>query len=206
MTRAASQAARARHGGEQPGPFNLIAGHLALDFVNTVANRLDPAQLRECLTSSDDLSRWLQQAGIALSGKLRASDVRAAQRIREQLHALFVAIARGQAVDAAALRGINTALRKVRSRQELVVKRGRIQMGWSKSATALQRALLPVLSCAVELLQADLAGRIRECEGAGCGWLFLDRSRGQPRRWCDMRDCGNRAKARRHYHKDRQQV
>jgi predicted RNA-binding Zn ribbon-like protein len=204
MTRPSSQEPRARQGGEPPKPFNLIAGHLALDFVNTVANRLDPAQLRECLTSSDDLSRWLHQAGIATHGKLGPADVRAAQRIREQLHAVFVAIARREALDGTALRSINTALRKARSRQELVVKHGRVQMGWSRTATALQRALLPVLSSAVELLQSDLAGRIRECEGSGCGWLFLDRSRGQPRRWCDMRDCGNRAKARRHYHKGRQ--
>ena len=42
--------------------------------------------------------------------------------------------------------------------------------------------------------------RIRECPGQGtCGWLFLDLSKNASRRWCDMRVCGNRAKARRHY-------
>ena len=42
---------------------------------------------------------------------------------------------------------------------------------------------------------------IRQCEDDACGWLFVDRSRGGRRRWCSMADCGNRAKARRHYTK-----
>jgi predicted RNA-binding Zn ribbon-like protein len=37
------------------------------------------------------------------------------------------------------------------------------------------------------------------CGGGLCGWLFLDESRGKRRRWCDMKDCGNREKARRYY-------
>jgi predicted RNA-binding Zn ribbon-like protein len=41
---------------------------------------------------------------------------------------------------------------------------------------------------------------IEQCEGDVCGWLFLDRSPAGRRRWCSMRDCGNRAKARRHYY------
>ena len=43
--------------------------------------------------------------------------------------------------------------------------------------------------------------RVRQCpiESGGCGWLFLDTSRSGNRRWCDMRTCGNRAKARAHY-------
>jgi len=29
----------------------------------------------------------------------------------------------------------------------------------------------------------------------------VDESRNGSRRWCSMKDCGNRAKARRHYHR-----
>jgi predicted RNA-binding Zn ribbon-like protein len=44
------------------------------------------------------------------------------------------------------------------------------------------------------------AERVRQCaDEQGCGWLFLDQSRLNNRRWCSMGDCGNRAKARRHY-------
>jgi len=40
--------------------------------------------------------------------------------------------------------------------------------------------------------------RVKECDSDTCDWLFLDRSRNRSRRWCDMSDCGNRAKARRY--------
>ena len=40
---------------------------------------------------------------------------------------------------------------------------------------------------------------MKQCaDDRGCGWLFLDTSRNQSRRWCSMKSCGNRAKVRRH--------
>ena len=64
---------------------------------------------------------------------------------------------------------------------------------------ALDRPLWPVLRSAAALLTSDDIARIRECAAERCAWLFIDHSRNRSRRWCDMRDCGNRAKARRHY-------
>jgi CGNR zinc finger len=46
---------------------------------------------------------------------------------------------------------------------------------------------------------------LRRCHGPGCGWLFLDRTRSHTRRWCSSSDCGNRARARRHYARHRDQ-
>ncbi|HXY97447.1 MAG TPA: CGNR zinc finger domain-containing protein [Steroidobacteraceae bacterium] len=39
--------------------------------------------------------------------------------------------------------------------------------------------------------------RVRACDADSCRWLFLDTSRNHTRRWCDMKVCGNRMKARR---------
>lgn len=36
--------------------------------------------------------------------------------------------------------------------------------------------------------------RVKACRGEDCRWVFQDRSRNCSRRWCDMTDCGNRAK------------
>ena len=57
--------------------------------------------------------------------------------------------------------------------------------------------------------QAFIAERLRElvvlvtdprglrlCEADSCRWLFLDDTRNQRRRWCDMATCGSRAKMR----------
>jgi predicted RNA-binding Zn ribbon-like protein len=52
------------------------------------------------------------------------------------------------------------------------------------------------------LERADLT-RLRECQDDDCGWLFLDRSKNGSRRWCSSADCGNRARAKRHYERVR---
>jgi len=36
--------------------------------------------------------------------------------------------------------------------------------------------------------------RLKACRGEDCRWVFLDGSRNTSRRWCDMANCGNRAK------------
>ena len=40
--------------------------------------------------------------------------------------------------------------------------------------------------------------RVRACGNRRCGWLFVDRSAGGRRRWCDPKACGNRMKVRRY--------
>jgi predicted RNA-binding Zn ribbon-like protein len=70
---------------------------------------------------------------------------------------------------------------------------------------AAPELLLGVLAQATAaLLTSPELSRLRLCEGAGCGWLFLDLSPNRSRRWCAMASCGNRAKARRHYARRRQ--
>ena len=49
------------------------------------------------------------------------------------------------------------------------------------------------------LLEREDAARLRQCQDGACGWLFLDRTKNASRVWCSSGDCGNRARARRHY-------
>ena len=46
------------------------------------------------------------------------------------------------------------------------------------------------------LLSPDMAS-VRTCAADTCRWLFLDTSKNHTRRWCNMKVCGNRMKARR---------
>lgn len=59
--------------------------------------------------------------------------------------------------------------------------------------------LWPIAGSAADLLRSDLLDRVKECSSETCSWMFIDESRNRSRRWCDMADCGNRAKARRFY-------
>ena len=67
--------------------------------------------------------------------------------------------------------------------------------------------LRPVALDAAELLEHEVSsGRVGVCEErevGRCAWLFLDTSRNHSRRYCSMKDCGNRAKQRRHYRRNR---
>ena len=57
----------------------------------------------------------------------------------------------------------------------------------------------PIIKSAADLLVSPELKRVKQCADDFCGWLFMDKSRNNSRRWCSMKDCGNRAKAHRHY-------
>ena len=69
--------------------------------------------------------------------------------------------------------------------------------------THLDTVLWPIAKSAADLLTSDRLACVRECAAQNCGWLFMDNSPNQRRRWCNMKICGNRAKARRHYERNR---
>ena len=53
-------------------------------------------------------------------------------------------------------------------------------------------------------LQEEMPGRLRPCANDECHLFLLDRSRPNTARWCSMKACGNRLKARRHYRRTQQ--
>lgn len=52
-------------------------------------------------------------------------------------------------------------------------------------------------------LESNQAHRLKACPNPGCRWLFFDETKGNTRRWCNDRLCGNRDKVRRHRAKHR---
>lgn len=68
----------------------------------------------------------------------------------------------------------------------------------------------PERRLAVELVLAwadvkeRMPGRLRPCENRECRLFLLDRSRANTARWCSMKTCGNRLKARRHQARTRE--
>lgn len=80
------------------------------------------------------------------------------------------------------------------------------------SATGIEWQLEapPERRLAVELVLAwadvkeHMPGRLRPCGNPECRLFLLDRSRANTARWCSMKTCGNRLKARRHQARARQ--
>lgn len=185
--------------------FQFIAGNLALDLVNTVAYRADPAKSQDRLPRAEDVRRWAAQAQLpgwpdAVSGPgMGGAAVRHIHQVREQLFAVFHALAQGDPIPADALARVGTTLQECAARRRLTTDGDTVHWTWRANARSTDPLLHPVLTAAVELLASDARGAIRQCEGSGCGWLFVDRSNARRRRWCSMADCGNRNKARNFY-------
>lgn len=192
--------------------FELTGGHLCLDLVNTLDERRNDVP-RELLNSFVDLVAWGLQAGAvdesAAQALRRTAQARPraaalalhrARLLREALYAIFSAAAGLRVLPAQAVDQLNTALVPALAARRLELIAGR--PGWvfvEQNPPNLDRVLWPAILSAAELLTSADLFRVCECAGERCAWLFLDRSKNQSRRWCDMTVCGNRAKARRHF-------
>ncbi|HSM96370.1 MAG TPA: ABATE domain-containing protein [Rhizomicrobium sp.] len=185
------------------------AGALSLDFVNTLGGDRAGAT-NEKLGQYGDLLDWLAHAGalprtriarleaLAKAGPDAADRLmRRARAFREALFAVFDAVRRHKAPAPAALEIVNGEIARANSHARLVRGGHHLRWDWDDE-NALDTPLWPIAREAGELLTSDKLGRLAECSGDTCGWLFLDLTKNHSRRWCDMKGCGNRAKVRRY--------
>lgn len=193
------------------GTYDLDAGNLALDFTNTLSNRLrqDP---HDWLHSYANLVAWGELIGILsnkvsgllLKGAAEAPDqanraLASALDLRETTYRVFSATVAGRPPRPVDIETLNAFLSQALVHSRIVPEDGAFVWDWNAGEKALDRIIWPVIRSAADLLASDQLGRVGECQGDGCGWLFLDMSRNRSRRWCSMEECGNREKARRHY-------
>lgn len=202
-------------------PFRYIGGRPCLDFIDTVSGRLpNPRAGRrdyvdlieiERLVEFSDLLIWAKDAGLfgkselaaleAEAGKAPAAATRVLNRaraLREAMYRVFKSAIEGWPADTDDLGLLNRELGIVRSQERLVSSGKGFAWSWDAADEAgLDRVLYPILRSAAELLTSADLDRVAQCGGEDCHWLFLDASRNRSRRWCQMAECGNRAKVRR---------
>jgi predicted RNA-binding Zn ribbon-like protein len=196
--------------------FEISGGDEALDFANTISRRAAPEDCRDRLTHYGRLVCWGVQAELITvkeGERLRVeagerpraavAALRRAAAVREAIFSLFVAIARGERAPAGALDTLNAALPEAMAALRVGPERGGFSWRFAHEPTDLAPMLAPVVRAAADLLTSADRARVRECQSDTCFWLFLDGSKNGTRRWCDMKVCGNRAKARRHYQREK---
>jgi predicted RNA-binding Zn ribbon-like protein len=191
------------------GNLHLIAGNMALDFANTV-DWHDTDTPREFLVDYGALLDWCVQAGlldrrradeVAATAAKHPGQTRAAlQRgleLRGAIFRMFRRLSRGQPAEARDLVRLNRVLAAPRHR--CIVTRDGTAFAFQPADDGTRRDFMlgPLAWSAAALLTSPHLDRLKMCEAAGCGWLFLDMSRKLNRRWCSMEDCGNREKRRR---------
>jgi predicted RNA-binding Zn ribbon-like protein len=195
--------------------LDLLGGRTSLDFANTADWHASDEPV-EYLTSYAALVAWGQQVGILTDPQVQDLLDEAGRRpseadsihqravaLREAIYRIFAAISAGFPAEEEDLALFNAELSHTLARSRVVPAGEGYAWGWRGEEVALDRVLWPVVRDAADLLTSEDLARVGQCADDRCGWLFLDTSRNQSRRWCSMADCGNRAKARRHYQRSR---
>jgi predicted RNA-binding Zn ribbon-like protein len=197
--------------------FKFKGGVPCLDFVNTLAWRLTVRPV-EYLLSYEDLLDWGRQADLLAPDEAEvlfgwaATDPEEARgmlaravALREAIHRVLAHAIAGEPQDEGDLSKLNRELSGALSRLRVAPAAGGAYVwSWDRrdrddgDKLPLDRPLWPVARSAAKLLTSPTLDRVKVCEGEGCGWLYLDKSRNASRRWCDSRDCGNRERVRKH--------
>jgi len=201
--------------GTNAGTLGLLGRRLSLDFANTADWHASDHPV-ESLTSYSDLVAWSQHVGILTDHRAQRLLKEAARRLvdatavleraialREAIYRIFSAISHGHPPQAADLATFNAELSGALAQSQIVSTAEGFTWDWAGAEDALDGILWPLLHDAAGLLTSEELDRVGQCADDRCGWLFLDTSRNRSRRWCSMEDCGNRAKARRHYERKR---
>ncbi|HEY0304161.1 MAG TPA: ABATE domain-containing protein [Longimicrobiales bacterium] len=195
--------------------FEMVGGRTCLDFANTASQRRN-GPFKERLESYEDLLAWaiaaeqLTEAEAADLRRLAVASPAEAEAVlergralREAIYRVFTKRSTGEALPPEDLKLISTEYGRAAVNRVLTPSTvGVCSFEW-QTHESLDRPLWPVAVSATNLVASEDATRVKECATDNCNWLFLDASKNRSRRWCEMKECGNRAKARRQYHKSK---
>jgi predicted RNA-binding Zn ribbon-like protein len=192
----------------QERAFELIAGDPALDLVNTLDWRFRASGAEELLTGYGALVGFCEQSQVLTAKQARSlrreaagsageRALRSARELREAAAEFLYATLEERKPAATAIAALERFFKDLRKQQRLRGDASGLRWDWPDGEIAAE---LPVAALALHieaLLTGDRLQALRECGDPACRWLFLDTSKNHTRRWCDMKVCGNRMKARR---------
>ncbi len=195
--------------------LTLVAGGLALDFANTASGRGGERHL-DHLHDGADVITWAQHAGlleeeaaarlkdkITTGDTLFASFLADAVSLREAVHRIAAAVAKRQTPDPGDLSFLSARCATALSKATLEMGAEGARWRWPSDEPIPETVLGPIALSAVGLLRESDPRRIKQCPGERCGWVFFDMTKNGSRRWCEMKVCGNRAKAKTHYRRQK---
>lgn len=194
-----------------PSSFAFLADHLGLDFANTVHWHASDHPL-DTLTDYEALVHWSREAGILDDGRFSALVEKATQSpdkarkvharsvaLREAVYRICTAVIHAQTPPEPDVSALNDELAHWEANARIVPTSDGFTWDYDVDPFELDSPLWPIARDSADLLTSENIHRIGQCaDDRGCGWLFLDTSKNHSRRWCDINDCGNRAKQRRY--------
>jgi predicted RNA-binding Zn ribbon-like protein len=184
-------------------------GALCLDFINTVDVHDRPPGYDDLHPGYANVLAWCEWAEVldpdraqrllrrARKEPRAAADVRKrAVALRESLFRTMSFLAQGETPGRDDLATLEREILNASAYEHLQESDG--VLAWQfTDESFLERVLWPIVVSAEKLLLSPDAGRVRECAGDECQWLFLDTTRNRSRRYCSPTGCGNRERVRR---------
>ncbi|MGH2669945.1 MAG: CGNR zinc finger domain-containing protein [bacterium] len=178
-------------------------------FVNTLA--FAHGRPADDLPDADALVGWLRKASLlsdraasAERAHLRDDPEEAARRmerfhyLRDLIRDIATEVGGTGEVSRDNVRALNHVLRQGLHYHQLEVSADGTQYGLARVGDRLDQARAAIAGTLADYLAGSEVRRLRICDNDGCREIFIDRSPTGRRRWCDMRTCGNQAKAARH--------
>jgi len=187
--------------------LELVGGALCLDFANTINSRREPEH--DYLLTYADLVNWAGKVEILSGQQVKSLKQRETQDLkkaaqalekgrtaREIIYRVFSAIAAKSKPKQGDLSVMTHLYEEAIGNGQHVKIETHYEIAWEPDET-FDAFLWRIVSSAEHLLLSEELSRVKECPN--CGWLFLDTSKNQSRRWCSMNTCGARDKMRRYH-------
>ena len=200
---------------DKAGNFDLSGGHPALDLVNSLDNRFAAQGATELLNTYEDLLRFMAQSRLLDASQLQllsrgaksasaARALRCVKELREILATVLYGMLDGRTPSAAETSSLQRYFQDAGRHRELAWRHDAsadqspgVHWQWGRFVKDSELPVWILAQSAAELMLSNALQRIRACDADTCRWLFLDISKNGSRRWCNMKVCGNRMKARR---------
>jgi predicted RNA-binding Zn ribbon-like protein len=188
--------------------FELIGGHPVLDLVNTLDWRFRESGPEELISDYNDLIRFIVQSGFVSTARARKlvrsvpdkkaeEIVRTVHELREAAANLLYAAVDKTKPQASALERLEDFFKEAGRHLELRWTGLKLERELPQPSALPELPLWLLSLRASEFMTSDQMHLLRACGSPECRWLFVDTSKNHTRRWCDMKICGNRMKARR---------
>ena len=175
-----------------------------LAFTNTVSSRHHPNG-RDRFKSTEDLRTWLLSNHVLNQGAPNTGEdprtLERAVRLREAVYRIAIALSNRQEPASDDIGELNWNVQKAVVAAQIEADGDTLKWNVESLRGSIAGCLGLIALSAAGLFTSEKASHVRECGNDECGWLFLDLSKNHSRKWCDMADCGNVAKARRYYAK-----
>lgn len=169
----------------------------AVEFLNSI--ELEAGQLVDHLVAPDDARSWFIEQSVIHGGSRgwTMAELTRVRTVRDALREVLDAIVEDRSPRFSAVDTVNGALADG-SAPRLEVDGPRLRVGHQHGRSEVGDAVAALAAPIVAELASGRPDRFRTCANDTCGWSFYDASPTGRRRWCDMKTCGNRAKAARH--------